>query len=246
MRGTHHRCVPQPATTCHLPRRRHPVYLPPADVAEGESAVARVFVSSHPVVLQKLTELRDRRTGSPRFRALVRELSWLLAYEALADARTAVTAVETPVASAVGHTLADQIGLVPILRAGIGMAEAVLELLPSAPVWHLGMYRDEQTLEPVPYYNRLPPDPSVDLALVLDPMLATGGSARAAISILKRWGVPRIKFVGLIAAPEGVDAVAREHPDVPIHVAAVDERLNVHGFIVPGLGDAGDRQFCTG
>jgi uracil phosphoribosyltransferase len=198
------------------------------------------------VVLEKLTELRDRQTRPPRFRELVRELSWLLAYEALTDARTVETPVDTPLARATGHRVADRIGLVPILRAGIGMAEAVLELLPSAPVWHLGMYRNEDTLEPVPYYNRLPPTPSVDLALVLDPMLATGGSARAAISILKRWGVPRVKFVGLIAAPEGVAAVTAEHPDVPIHIAAVDERLNEHGFIVPGLGDAGDRQFYTG
>lgn len=211
-----------------------------------QSVIPTLFLSRHPVVLEKLTELRDRRTGPPRFRELVRELSWLLAYEALTDARTVARPVETPLATATGHVLADRIGLVPILRAGIGMAEAVLELLPSAPVWHLGMYRNETTLEPVPYYNRLPPVPPVDLALVLDPMLATGGSARAAIAILKRWGVPRIKFVGLIAAPEGASAVSADHPDVPIHIAAVDERLNEHGFIVPGLGDAGDRQFHTG
>lgn len=208
--------------------------------------MTQVLASRHPVVLQKLTELRDRRTGPPRFRELVHELAWLLAYEALADARTVEMPVQTPLAGATGHALADRIGLVPILRAGIGMAEAVLELLPAAPVWHLGMYRNEATLEPVAYYNRLPPAPSVDLALVLDPMLATGGSARAAITILKRWGVPRIKFVGLIAAPEGVAAVRGEHPDVPVHVAAVDEHLDERGFIVPGLGDAGDRQFFTG
>ncbi len=205
-----------------------------------------VFASRHPIVQEKLTELRERTTPPPRFRALVRELSWLLAYEALADARTEGRTVKTPVGTATGHVLADRIGLVPILRAGIGMAEAALELLPAAPVWHLGMYRNEQTLEPVPYYNRLPPSPSVDLALVLDPMLATGGSARAAISILKRWGVPRIKFLGLIAAPEGVAALTAAHPDVPLHIAAIDERLNEHGFILPGLGDAGDRQFHTG
>lgn len=205
-----------------------------------------VHTSHHPVILQKLTELRDARTPPPRFRELVHELAWLLAYEALADARTVAGRVATPLTETTGYTLADNIGLVPILRAGIGMAEAVLELLPSAPVWHLGMYRNEATLEPVAYYNRLPPTPTVDLALVLDPMLATGGSARAAISILKRWGVPRVKFVGLIAAPEGIAAVAAEHPDVPIHVAHVDECLNEHGFIVPGLGDAGDRQFMTG
>jgi uracil phosphoribosyltransferase len=213
--------------------------------AERTITVAQVSVSRHPIVLEKLTELRDRRTPPPRFRALVRELSWLLAYEALADARTVETRVETPLAPATGHALADRIGLVPILRAGIGMAEAVLELLPAAPVWHLGMYRNEATLEPVPYYNRLPPVPTVDLALVLDPMLATGGSARAAITVLKRWGVPRIKFAGLIAAPEGVAAVTAAHPDVTLHLAAVDDHLNEHGFIVPGLGDAGDRQFYT-
>lgn len=208
--------------------------------------MSQVFPSRHPVVMEKLTELRATITAPPRFRALVRELSWLLAYEALTDARLVDQPVTTPVGPATGHALADRIGLVPILRAGIGMADAVLELLPAAPVWHLGMYRNEDTLEPVPYYNRLPPAPSVDLALVLDPMLATGGSARAAITILKRWGVPRIKFLGLIAAPEGIAAVAGEHPDVPLHIAAVDERLNEHGFIVPGLGDAGDRQFRTG
>jgi uracil phosphoribosyltransferase len=206
----------------------------------------RVYPSRHPVVRVKLTELRDARTPPPRFRALVRELTWLLTYEALADARTAETTVQTPLAAARGHVLADRIGLVPILRAGIGMAEAVLELVPEAPVWHLGMERNEATLEPVSYYNRLPPALSVDLALVLDPMLATGGSARAAMATLKRWGVPRIKFVGLIAAPEGLAAVAADHPEVPIHIAAVDEHLNERGFIAPGLGDAGDRQFRTG
>ena len=206
---------------------------------------AHVHRSSHPLVLERLSELRDQRTPPPRFRALVRELSWLLLYEALADARTTEAAVETPMAPTTGHILADRVGLVPILRAGIGMADAVLELLPRAQVWHLGMYRNEETLQPVPYYNRLPPLPAVDIALVLDPMLATGGSARAAITIVKRWGVGRVKFLGLIAAPEGVAAVAEAHPDVPIHVAAVDERLNEHGYIVPGLGDAGDRQFNT-
>jgi uracil phosphoribosyltransferase len=208
--------------------------------------VAQVFTSRHPIVLEKLSELRDKATPPPRFRALVRELSWLLAYEALADIQTVPRPVETPMGRMEGHALADRIGLVPILRAGIGMAEAVLEMLPRAPVWHLGMYRNESTLEPVAYYNRLPPTPSVDVALVLDPMLATGGSARAAITILKRWGVPRIKFAGLIAAPEGIAALARDHPDVPLHLAAVDDHLNPWGFIVPGLGDAGDRQFFTG
>lgn len=205
-----------------------------------------VFPSRHPIVLEKLTELRDRATRPPRFRALVRELSWLLAYEALVGVDVIERAVETPLATATGHALAERVGLAPILRAGIGMAEAVSELLPSAPVWHLGMYRDEQTLEPVAYYNRLPAAPPVDRVIVLDPMLATGGSALAAITTLKRWGVPRITFTGLIAAPEGVRVLTTAFPDVPLYVGAIDDRLNERGFIVPGLGDAGDRQFSTG
>ena len=204
-----------------------------------------VFPSRHPIVLEKLTELRDRSTRPPRFRALVRELSWLLAYEALSGVGVVERSVETPMASATGHALAERVGLAPILRAGIGMAEAVSELLPSAPVWHLGMYRDEQTLEPVAYYNRLPATPPVDRVLVLDPMLATGGSALAAITTLKRWGVPHITFTGLIAAPEGVRALTDAFPEVPLYIGAIDDRLNERGFIVPGLGDAGDRQFGT-
>jgi uracil phosphoribosyltransferase len=150
------------------------------------------------------------------------------------------------VGEAKGYKARETIGLVPILRAGIGLVDGVLELLPNVQVWHLGLYRDEQTLRPVQYYNKLPTAPTVQVCLVLDPMLATGGSAVAAIDILKQWGVQRIKYLGLIAAPEGVERLNNAHPDVPIYVAAVDDHLNDVGFIVPGLGDAGDRQFGTG
>ncbi len=144
-----------------------------------------------------------------------------------------------------GHRLADHIGFIPILRAGLGMVEGALDMLPSAEVWHIGLYRDERTLRPVEYYNKLPVNPTVQVCIVLDPMLATGGSAVATVDILKRWGAQRIKFVGLIGAPEGVARLSTAHPDVPIYLAALDEKLNDIGYIVPGLGDAGDRQFGT-
>ena len=154
--------------------------------------------------------------------------------------------VRTPIETMAGEELADRIGLIPILRAGLGMVDAMLELMPTAQVWHLGLFRDERTLRPVEYYNRLPDSATVDLCLILDPMLATGGSATAAIEVLKRWGAVRIKLVNLIAAPEGVEAVLAAHPDIEIHVAALDRQLNDKGYIMPGLGDAGDRQFGTG
>jgi uracil phosphoribosyltransferase len=147
--------------------------------------------------------------------------------------------------TAPGSDLVEEIGLVPILRSGLGMVDGIWELMPSAEVWHIGLYRDEKTLRPVEYYNKLPVEPRVQICFVLDPMLATGGSAVATIDILKRWGVSRIKFLGLIAAPEGLDVLTKAHPDVQVHIAALDERLNDIGFIVPGLGDAGDRQFGT-
>lgn len=140
----------------------------------------------------------------------------------------------------------DKIGLVPILRAGLGMVEGVWELIPNAEVWHIGLFRDERTLKPVQYYNKLPLEPTVSVCLILDPMLATGGSASACADLLKQWGVKKIKFVGIIGAPEGIQLMQHDHPDVLIHLAAVDERLNEKGYIVPGLGDAGDRQFGTG
>jgi uracil phosphoribosyltransferase len=153
--------------------------------------------------------------------------------------------VQTPLAECPGHRLVDAIGLVPILRAGLGMAEAILDVVPNAQVWHLGLYRDHETLQPVTYYSKLAPRPNLDVCFVLDPMLATGGSAVATLDILKRWGLRRLKFLGLIAAPEGVRALHAAHPDAPIHLAALDSHLNDQSYIVPGLGDAGDRQFGT-
>ena len=208
-----------------------------------------LHVSQHPAVLHKLGILRDEKTEPKKFREVVRELSWLLGYEALADVRVRPLTVRTPIEEMAGHELGERIGLIPILRAGLGMVDAMLELMPTAEVWHLGLFRDERTLRPVEYYNKLPDSANVDLCLILDPMLATGGSATAAIEVLKRWGAVtpvRIKLINLIAAPEGVDAVYAAHPDVEIHCAALDRQLNDKGYIMPGLGDAGDRQFGTG
>ncbi|MFZ2487391.1 MAG: uracil phosphoribosyltransferase [Anaerolineae bacterium] len=205
-----------------------------------------VHVSNHPLILHKLTLLRDKRTEPKKFRELVREIAILLAYEATQDLAIEPVTVETPLATAQAFDLREPIGLVPILRAGLGMVEGIWEMMPSAEVWHIGLYRDERTLRPVEYYNKLPIAPTVSVCLILDPMLATGGSAVATVDVLKRWGARRIKFVGLIAAPEGIERLSSAHPDVSIHVAAVDERLNEIGYIVPGLGDAGDRQFGTG
>jgi uracil phosphoribosyltransferase len=205
-----------------------------------------LHVSSHPAILHKLAILRNERTEPKKFREVVRELSWLLGYEALADVKVRPLTIRTPIEEMEAAELDDRIGLVPILRAGLGMVDAMLELMPTAEVWHLGLFRDERTLEPVEYYNKLPDSASVDLCLILDPMLATGGSATAAIDVLKKWGAVRIKLVNLIAAPEGVAAVAAAHPDVEIHCASLDRQLNEKGYIMPGLGDAGDRQFGTG
>ena len=207
--------------------------------------VAKLSISRHPLVRDKVCQLRDRETDSVRFRQLVRELANLLAYEATADLVMEPAVVQTPMAEMSGERVAERVGLVPILRAGLGMVDGVWELIPEAEVWHIGLYRDERTLRPVEYYNKLPVSPTVDVCLVLDPMLATGGSSVAAIDILKRWGAQRIKFVGIIASPEGIRRLSDAHPDVSIHVAAVDSHLNEHGFIIPGLGDAGDRQFGT-
>lgn len=213
---------------------------------------ANVFPSPHPLVQHKLTLLRDKRTEPKKFRELISEVAAMLAYEATLDLPLKTETVETPLTSAEGHVVRDKIGLVPILRAGLGMVNGIWNLLPQAEVWHIGLYRDERTLQPIEYYNKLPVSPTVQLCLVLDPMLATGGSAVATVNILKNWGAERIKFVGILAAPEGIEALTTAHPDVPIHVAAIDERLTHEGepwppgFIWPGLGDAGDRQFGTG
>jgi uracil phosphoribosyltransferase len=208
-------------------------------------AAGNVYVSNHPLVKHKLTLLRDERTEHKKFRELIRELAMLLGYEATADLELVDHPVKTPLDLAPGYKLQEDVGLVPILRAGLGMVEGIHEMIPGAQVWHLGIYRDEKTLRPVSYYNKLPVEPTVQVCLILDPMLATGGSAFAAVEVLKHWGVKRIKFVGLIAAPEGIEVVTKAHPDVPIYLAAIDDHLNERGFIVPGLGDAGDRQFGT-
>jgi uracil phosphoribosyltransferase len=206
----------------------------------------RVHVSRHPLVQHKLTLLRRATTEPKKFRELVREITQFLVYEATQDLELTDLEIETPLATITGKRIAANIGLFPILRAGLGMVEPILELIPTVRVWHLGLYRDHATLEPVTYYNKLPSQVDVDVCYVLDPMLATGGSAVAAVDILKQWGATRIAFLGLIAAPEGVQALLSAHPDVPIYLAALDSHLNDKGYIVPGLGDAGDRQFGTG
>lgn len=208
--------------------------------------MAEVYVSNHPLVQHKLSILRHVDTEPKKFRQLVRELAALLTYEATQDLTTAPVNVPTPLTTAHCRELLEKIGLVPILRAGLGMVEGVWELMPSSEVWHIGVYRDEKTLKPVQYYNKLPVDPTVQVCMILDPMLATGGSAVACTQILKNWGVKKIKFVGLIGAPEGIATMQQAHPDVPIYLAAIDDHLNEKGYIVPGLGDAGDRQFGTG
>lgn len=208
--------------------------------------MSTVHESKHPLIAHKLSRLRDKNTEPKKFRELVREIAALLAYEATADLLTIPRELETPLEKMTGAELKEKIGLVPILRAGLGLVEGFWELMPSAEVWHIGLYRDEHTLRPVEYYNKLPLEPTVSVCLILDPMLATGGSAIATADVLKRWGVKKIKFVGLIGAPEGVKAMQTAHPDIDIYLAAIDDHLNERAYIVPGLGDAGDRQFGTG
>jgi uracil phosphoribosyltransferase len=204
-----------------------------------------VRISTHPLVRHKVRLLADERTPPKLFRELVSELTALLLYEATADLPMRTVTFRTPLEDAAGEEIAASIGLVPILRAGLGMTDAALNALPGSQVWHLGLYRDETTHRPVSYYNKLPQTCPDDLIFLLDPMLATGGSATAAVQTLKAWGAPRVVFVGLIAAPEGAARMLREHPDVPIHVAKLDRQLDPNAYIRPGLGDAGDRMFNT-
>ena len=213
-----------------------------------------IHVSTHPLIQHKVTILRNKETESRKFRDLIREITILLAYEATKDLALKPVKVQTPLAMADGFELEERVGLVPVLRAGLGMVNGIWELMPQAEVWHIGLYRDERTLKPVEYYNKLPVAPTVQVVLVLDPMLATGGSAVATVDILKRWGARRIKYMGIIGAPEGVKALSEAHPDVDIYLACLDKHLTPEpqkpgdppkGFIVPGLGDAGDRQFGT-
>lgn len=204
-----------------------------------------VILVAHPVIQTKLSELRDVTTDHREFRALLDEIAGLMVYEVTRDWPTKPRIVRTPLEEMTGHELARKVTLVPILRAGLGMADGVLKLLPDARMGHLGVYRDEKTAEPISYYHKLPPDIAETEVLLIDPMLATGGSGSAAIAFLKQAGVVNMKFVCLVAAPEGIAAVHRTHPEVPIYCAAIDRELNVQKFIVPGLGDAGDRLFGT-
>jgi uracil phosphoribosyltransferase len=208
--------------------------------------MSKVHISTHPLVAHKLSLLREKGTDSKQFRELIREISALLTYEATADLLTTSREIHTPLKEMRGVTLKEELGLVPILRAGLGMVEGVWELIPGAEVWHIGLYRDEKTLQPIQYYNKLPVAPTVQVCLILDPMLATGGSAVATVDILKKWGATKIKFMGILASPEGIKTMQDAHKDVPIYVASIDDSLNQKGYIVPGLGDAGDRQFGTG
>lgn len=215
------------------------------DISGLHESFPSLHVSEHPLVRHKKTLLADERTDSKTFRELARELTTLLIYEATADLPLTDFEYRTPMETTVGSKVSIQVGLVPILRAGLGMVDAAVDVLPRAKVWHLGMYRDEESHRPVSYYNRLPARCPDDLVIVLDPMLATGGSATDAITVLKEWKASWIKFVGIIAAPEGAAQVAAAHPDVPMYVASLDRQLDENKYIRPGLGDAGDRLFGT-
>lgn len=203
----------------------------------------QVVTIHHPLVRHHLKQLRDKNTTPRVFRQIVHRLSVLLTYEATKDLALQEVTIETPLCPTKAEQLSQRIGIIPILRAGLGMVDPVLNLIPEAEVWHLGFYRDEQTLKPVEYYKKLPPGNAVDVALILDPMLATGGSAVAALEAIADWGVKHIKLLSMIAAPEGLEVVRQSFPDTTIYVCAVDTHLNEHGYIVPGLGDAGDRIF---
>jgi uracil phosphoribosyltransferase len=208
--------------------------------------MSNVHVMDHPLIQHKLTLIRDKDTGAKEFRELVEEVALLMAYEVYRDLPLKDIEVETPMGKATCQVIAGKkLGIVPILRAGLGMVDGMTKLIPAAKVGHIGLYRDPETLEPVEYYCKLPPDIGERDLIVVDPMLATGGSASAAITFLKERGARGIKLVCLIAAPEGIERVQEDHGDIDIFVAAVDEKLNEHGYIVPGLGDAGDRLFGT-
>ena len=205
-----------------------------------------VHVFDHPLIQHKLSIMRDKNTGAKEFRELLQEIATLMVYEVTRDLPTEEVEVETPICTCKARKLAgEKIAIVPILRAGLGMVDGIMDLIPTCRVGHIGLYRDPETKEPVEYYCKLPPDSPNRQLIVLDPMLATGGSASAAISFIKQRGCSNIRLVNLIAAPEGVARIEADHPDVPIYVAAMDEKLNENAYIVPGLGDAGDRLFGT-
>lgn len=208
--------------------------------------MSKVHVIDHPLVQHKLTIIRDKTTGSKDFRELVNEVATLMAYEVTRDMPLEEIDVETPICTTKGYAIAGKkIGLIPILRAGLGMVDGILGLIPTAKVGHIGLYRDPDSLQPVEYYSKLPSDSHERDFIVIDPMLATGGSAAAAIDYVKKIGCSSIKLMCLLAAPEGIDFMQKAHPDVDIYTAAIDERLNSLGYIIPGLGDAGDRLYGT-
>lgn len=207
--------------------------------------MSKCTVMDHPLITHKITKLRDKNTTVKEFRELTYEIALLMGYECTRDLDLTEVEVETPITKTTGKLIQNQVTLVPILRAGLGMVDAMMSLIPAAKVGHIGLYRDHETLEPVEYYCKLPQDVAERQVLLLDPMLATGGSSSAAIQFIKDRGATRIKLVCLIAAPEGIARVQKDHPDVDIYCAAVDEKLNEVGYIVPGLGDAGDRIFGT-
>ncbi len=205
----------------------------------------RLHISTHPVMAHKITALRDKNTRPPEFYRLVKEIGALLAYEATASLALDSHTIETPLAPTQGYRLAGGIGVTPILRAGLGLAEGFREVIPDVQIWHLGLRRDEYTLQAMEYYNQLPHQVDLQVCYAVDPMLATGGSAIDAITILKKRGIARLSYVGIIAAPYGLLRLSQAHPDIDIFLAGLDDRLNDIGYIVPGLGDAGDRQFGT-
>jgi len=208
--------------------------------------MGRVIITDHPLIQHKITFIRDKNTGPKAFRELVKEVSLLMAYEVTRDLSLEEIEIETPICKTKSKVISGKkLGIIPILRAGLGMVEGILELIPAAKVGHVGLYRDPETLKPVEYYCKLPTDVEERELIVLDPMLATGGSASAAIQFLKNKGVSNIKLVCLIASAEGIATIQKEHNDVDIYVASIDERLNENAYIVPGLGDAGDRLFGT-
>jgi uracil phosphoribosyltransferase len=217
----------------------------PQPTREEVLHLPRVHISTHPVMAHKMTLLRNKNTTTPQFYQLVREIGALLAYEATASLSLEDSAIETPLEPMIGKRLAGGIGVTPILRAGLGLADGLRQVIPDVQTWHLGLRRDEETLKAQEYYNRLPHRIDLQVVYAVDPMLATGGSAIDAVDILKLRGIPRISYIGIIAAPYGLLKLSQTHPDIDIYVAALDVSLNDNGYIVPGLGDAGDRQFGT-
>lgn len=210
-----------------------------------DELVAKVHLLEHPVVLHKMTQLRRRETSSKHFRELMRELTMYLGYEATKSLQTKPCGVETPVGPYAGHEISTEVALVPVLRSGLGMTEAMLDVLPNSQVLHIGMYREKDSEVPTLYYNKLPRECRIDCAIVLEPMIATSATINAVVEILKEWGAPSVHVVSLVASRKGLSNLLQAHPDVKVHIAAIDDGLSEDGYIIPGLGDVGDRLFDT-